>query len=95
MAIIVGTLAKDPDETRLFKMDWSSHIGTGTIANSSWSLTAGVTLVANGIVSGNTTTYITVSGGTVGHTYILTNTVHLSSNGEVLQRSGRLDIRAL
>jgi hypothetical protein len=95
MAIIVGTLTKDPQETRLFKMDWTAHIGIGTIANSAWEIPAGLTLVANGIVQGNTKTYVTVSGGTAGYTYILTNTVYISSNNEVWQRSGRLDVRQL
>lgn len=94
MAIIVGTLIKDPDETRVYKMDWSAHLGEETIANSSWIIPAGLTLVANGVVSGNTKTYVTLSGGTAGHTYIITNTVYTSTNNQIWQRSGRLDVRA-
>lgn len=94
MALIVGTLIKDPDETRIFKMDWTAHIGEDTIANSSWTLTAGITLVANGVVSGNTKTYISISGGESGKTYIITNTVYTSTNNQILQRSGRLDVRS-
>lgn len=93
MAIIVGTLIKDPDETRLYRMDWTAHLGEGTIANSSWNIPAGLTLVANGIVTGNTKTYVIVSGGISGHTYILTNTVYTAANNEIWQRSGRLDVR--
>lgn len=93
MAIIVGTNTKDPDETRLYKMDWSAHIGTDTIASSSWFVPAGLTLVANGVVTGNTKTYVTLAGGEAGKSYVLTNTVHTSNTGEVWQRSGRLDVR--
>jgi len=93
MAVIVGTLIKDPDETRVFKMDWSAHLDTDTIANSSWTIPTGLTHVANGVVSGNTKTYVTVSGGTSGHTYVLTNTVYTSTNNQIWQRSGRLDVR--
>lgn len=93
MAFIVGTLTKDPDETRLYKMDWSAHLGQETIANSAWSIPAGLTLVANGIVEGNIKTYVTISGGNTGKTYVITNTVH-TSNGQIWQRSGRLDVRS-
>ena len=93
MAIIVGTLVKDPEETRLFKMDWSAHIGTDTIASSTWTIPAGLGLVANGIVTGNTKTYMTVSGGEAGKSYVVTNTVVTSNTGETWQRSGRLDVR--
>lgn len=94
MAVIVGTLIKDPDETRIFKMDWSAHLGEETIANSAWTIPAGLTIVANGVVVGNTKTYVTISGGTAGHTYILTNTVYTSTNNQIWQRSGRLDVRS-
>ena len=93
MAIIVGTLSKDPEETRLFKMDWSAHIGTDTITSSSWTVPAGLTLVANGVVSGNTKTYVTLAGGEAGKSYVVTNTVVTSNTGETWQRSGRLDVR--
>jgi len=92
MAFIVGTLTKDPDETRLYKMDWSAHAGQESIANSAWSIPTGLTLVANGIVAGNTKTYVTLSGGESGKTYVITNTVH-TSNNQIWQRSGRLDVR--
>lgn len=93
MAVIVGTLVKDPEEVRVFKMDWSAHLAEETIANSSWTVTNGVSIVANGVVTGNTKTYVTISGGTAGHTYILTNTVYTSTNNQIWQRSGRLDVR--
>ena len=93
MAFIVGTLTKDPDETRLYKMDWSAHLAQETIANSAWSIPTGLTLVANGIVEGSIKTYVTLAGGESGKTYVITNTVY-TSNNQIWQRSGRLDVRS-
>jgi hypothetical protein len=93
MTTVVGTLTKDPNETRIFKMDWSAHLGTLTIANSAWTVPAGLTIAANGVVEGNTKTYLMLSGGTVNTSYIVTNTIVVSGNNEVYERSGRLDVR--
>ena len=76
----VGTLFKDPQETRTFKMDWSAHLGIQTIQTSYWTIPAGLTAVANGVVQGNNKTYITLSGGTAGNTYIVTNTIYLANS---------------
>ena len=91
--IIVGTLTKDPDETRLFRMDWTAHIGVDEILMSTWEIPAGLTLVANGIIEGNTKTYMFLRGGTANSSYVLTNTVLLYGSKEILQRSCRLDVR--
>lgn len=93
MAIVTNTLIKDPNETRIFKMDWSAQLGTDRILVSTWEVPAGLTLVANGIVQGNTKTYIMLSGGTDETSYILTNTVTLANTGEIFQRSGQLDVQ--
>lgn len=91
--ITVGTLIKDPQETRTFKMDWSAHLGTEKIASSSWTLPDGLTHVANGIVTGNNKTYITISSGTAGNTYIVTNTIHIANSNDIYERSGTLVVR--
>lgn len=94
MANVVGTLVKDPDETRIFRMDWSAHLGTLLIANSAWTMTpTGLTLVTNGISTGNTKTYALISGGTANVTYYVTNTVHIANTSEIFQRTGKLDCR--
>ncbi len=93
MAIVTNTLIKDPNETRMYKMDWSAQLGTDRIVASSWDVPEGLTLVANGIVQGNTKTYIKLSGGTEDTSYILTNTVTLANSGEIFQRSGQLDVQ--
>ena len=93
MAYVVGTLTKDPDETRIYKMDWSAHLGTLLIAASTWTVPSGLTEVTSGIVTGNTKTYVTLAGGTANTNYTVTNTVTIASTGEIYQRSGRLDVR--
>ena len=93
MAYAVGTCIKDPQETRVYKMDWSAAIGVNQIVASSWEVPAGLTLVANGVVQGNNKTYVVLAGGTANASYTLTNTVTLNGNTEILQRSGKLDVR--
>lgn len=93
MALIVGTCIKDPQETRIYTMDWSAALGTNQIAASSWEVPAGLTLVANGVVEGSIKTYVTLSGGEAGKSYVLTNTVTTNNTSEIWQRSGKLDVR--
>lgn len=92
MAIVTNTLIKDPNETRTYRMDWSAQLGKSTITNSSWYVPNGLTLVANGIVEGSRKTYVTLAGGTDESSYILTNTITLST-GEIYERSGQLDVK--
>lgn len=89
----VGTLVKDPQETRTFRMDWSAHLETQKIATSSWSVPAGLTYVTSGVIAGNTKTYVTLSGGTAGNSYIVTNTITIANSSDVYERSGTLDVR--
>lgn len=93
MTTVVGTLTKDPQETRLFKMDWSAHIGTETILASNWFIPDGLTIETSGIVEGSRKTYCLLSGGTAGQSYIITNTISITGFGEIYQRSGKLDVR--
>jgi hypothetical protein len=74
-------------------MDWSAHLGKQTIATSSWTIPAGLTHVANGVVQGNTKTYITLSGGTTGNSYVVTNTVGIANSSDIYERSGTLVVR--
>lgn len=89
----VGTLQKDPQETRTFKMDWTAHLETQTIANSAWTVPAGLTVVTSGLVEGNTKTYIVLSGGTPGESYIVANKIWISGSSDIYERSGTLDVR--
>lgn len=86
---------KDPDETKLFTMDWTDALVSGTtISSSTWSLPDGLTNVADAIVTGSLKTSIRVSGGTADVDYRVINTVQIS-NSETLQRTGVVSVRSL
>ena len=97
--IHVGTAVKGPQEKRRFVMDWSAHLEANRyLANSAWSSSNGALVIdSSGMVEGNTSTYVVVTGGVVGQSYVLTNTVHSTHEGvtEIWQRSGRVDVRAV
>lgn len=74
---------KEPQEILPFSIDWSDWLGALTIVTSSWSVPAGIT---NDNDTNNTTTaFITLSGGTWGETYELSNTI-VASDGETETR---------
>lgn len=89
----IGTLQKDPEETRTYKMDWTAHLESQLIANSTWTVPSGLTLITSGIIEGNTKTYIVVSGGTAGTSYIVTNRIWISGASDIYERSGTLVVR--
>ena len=66
---------KDPDARKRYQWDWAPHLGEDTIATSQVldSVPAGLTL--EGAVNTATTATVTVSGGTVGTGYTVTNRV--------------------
>lgn len=74
---------KEPTEVASFSIDWSDWLGALTISTSTWSLPAGITNDSD--TNTTTTTLITLSGGTWGETYELSNTI-TASNGEVETR---------
>lgn len=91
----LGTLNKDPQETVIFTMDWTSRLAASeTIATSDWTIATGLTEGAGAIVTGNLKTSITLSGGTAGQTYACVNTV-VTSTGQTLERTGFVAVRAL
>lgn len=79
---------KEPTEVLTYSIDWSDWLGTLTaspltIASSTWSIPAGITNDSD--TNTTNTTLITLSGGTWGETYELSNTI-TASNGEVETR---------
>lgn len=65
---------KDPSEVIDLTIDWSDTLATGDeIDTSTWSVPAGITEDAT--ANTTTTTTITVSGGTDGESYLLTNLI--------------------
>lgn len=77
----VATYSKDPSAKLDYTLDWSTYLGgADTIASATWTLSAGLTKVAES----NTTTSATVriSGGTAGGTETASCHVIFSSGQE-------------
>lgn len=89
----LGILSKDPQEIRVFTMDWTAHITGDTIATSSWTVPAGITEVSSSIATSKLKTSIKLSGGTAGSSYLCTNTITLTTSGETLEKSGTVAVR--
>lgn len=64
---------KGDDEALDYQINWSTWLGTDTLATSTWTVDAGLT--AGFASRSQTTTTQWLSGGTVGRTYTLTNVV--------------------
>ena len=66
---------KDPDAVLDYGFNWNvsgdSWLGSDTISTSTWSVPNGLTEVQSGHSDG--TTYIRISGGTVGNVYSVVN----------------------
>ena len=75
---------KDPAETYSFTADWTDWLKTDTISTSTWAVPTGLTLVTG--TKTNTTTTATISGGTLGVNYTLTNTV-VTASGRTTPRT--------
>jgi hypothetical protein len=95
----LGARVKDPDETRVFTMDWTAHLRppggstTETIATSTWILPSDLTLVSSSIVTGGLKTSALISGGIAGRDYVVTNRITTNESGETLDRSGTIAVR--
>jgi hypothetical protein len=89
----LGVRFKDPQETRLFTMDWTLDLDGQTITTSVWAVETGITKVSDAIVSGNLKTSILLSGGTALTDYTVTNTITIAATSEVLERSGVVAVR--
>ncbi|HHB12214.1 MAG TPA: hypothetical protein ENK62_03330 [Chromatiales bacterium] len=81
---------KDPDSTLDYVIDWSSWLGSDTIASSSWTVPAGLTMTSES----NTTTTATVwlSGGSAGSSYQVTNRITTAA-GRVDERSITIEVQ--
>lgn len=75
------TFIHDPQAVLDYSVDWSAWLVSGeTIANSSWTVSSGLTLGTDS----NTTTVATawISGGTAGRNYTATNHIVTSAGRE-------------
>ena len=64
---------KAATEVHDFQINWVAELGTDTISTTAWVLATGITKDSDSSTSTTTTAWI--SGGTVGMTYKLTNTI--------------------
>lgn len=87
---------KDPAESKLYTMDWSGGLNSGsTISTSTWTMQpSGLTNAGDGIVAGNLKTSIEIAGGKPNTEYWLTNTI-TTSDGETLQRTGMVLVQRI
>lgn len=66
---------KDPAEVKDYDINWLPELGTDTIVSSVWAIVAGTGLVINSNVFTTTKTKVWLSGGTLGQSYLLKNTI--------------------
>lgn len=84
---------KDPDEAKLYTMNWSGGLNTeATISTSMWTIPPGLTSAYDTIVTGALKTTIKLAGGVDGQDYELINVV-TTSDGENLKQAGILRVR--
>lgn len=81
---MANSFLKDPESVLDYQIDWSTWLGSDTIASSSWVIPTGITEDSDS----NTTTTATVwlSGGTAGTTYTVTNRI-VTAGGRTEDRS--------
>lgn len=83
---------KDPADNRPYVLDWEEALDTQTgIASSTWSVPSGITEGTKS-VSGKRT-QIWLSGGTLGETYTLENTITTQPDGWTLQQSVKVKVK--
>lgn len=67
------TFTKDPNAVLDYQIDWSTWLGTDTIASSAWTVPTGITQVTASATT--TATTIWLSGGTAGSSYPVVNRI--------------------
>jgi hypothetical protein len=80
---------KDPDEVLDYEIDWTSRLGSDTIATSTWTVPTGLTSASNS--STTTTATIWLSGGTTGTTYRVLNEI-TTAGGRTMDQTVTLKI---
>ena len=80
----IPIFCKDDTEVLDYKVDWADWLTADTIASSSWVIPSGITKDFDSFDDDFTTVWF--SGGTIGETYTLTNTI-VSTAGRTATRS--------
>jgi hypothetical protein len=79
--------AKDPGATKDYDLDWTAWLGSDTIASSTWAaLPAGSALVMSNPSFVSPITKVWLSGGTLGQTYVLENTITTAAGETEVRR---------
>ena len=69
-----NVFTKDPNATLPYSVDWGANwLGSDTIADSSWTVPAGLTQVSSSFTTKIAT--VVISGGTSGQSYTLVNRI--------------------
>jgi len=90
MTYHIGARIKDPNAVDKFTIDWDDGFLAGaTLLSSTVIVPAGITLDSD--TNDNTTVTVTLSGGTVGDEYTVTNRIS-TSDGRTDDRSVRVRI---
>src|SRR5512147_1489232 len=70
------TFYKYPTDNLDYTIDWSADLGAETIISSTWTVPTGIT--SSGSSNTNTTTTTYLSGGSLGESYLIINTITTS-----------------
>ena len=81
---------KDPSAILDYSVKWTDWLGSDTIATSSWSVPSGLTKHAE--TNNTTTATVWCSGGAVGKTYIVTNTI-TTAGGRTDEREIKITVQ--
>ncbi len=88
----IGKANKDPDAVLPYRIDWSAWLAGAAISTSTWVVPSGLTKVSDSIV--DAITVVTISGGTAGQTFTITNRI-TTDDGRTDDRSFELFIKEL
>lgn len=81
---------KDPDAVLKYTRKWNKYLGSDTIATSIWILDDGIT--KDGDTNDPTSATITLSGGTAGSSYTVTNRITTTTSLETDDRSWQIRV---
>lgn len=81
---------KDPGEVLDYDINWLPRLGTDTIVASVWAIASGVSLTINSNSFTPARTKVWLSGGILGQTYLLKNTVTTAAGDTEVQTASIL-----
>lgn len=88
---MADSFVQDPDEELDYVRDWSALLGADTIASSTWTPEAGITVNSDSF--DDTTATVWISGGTLGSDYAVVNEI-TTAGGRTHNKTLRFRIRA-